>query len=61
MPQITITIPETNPIDQQATERKLNVIANLPAEDLNRIAQIADNPKALKTLKEKWTMLKMMF
>lgn len=58
---VTIKTPATNPVDQQAREKKLTVIAQLPADDLDRLYQIAENPKALTALKSKWTMLKMMF
>ena len=41
--------------------KQMQTIADLPADDLNRLVEIAGNPKALATLKSKWTMLKMMF
>ncbi|UUC45581.1 hypothetical protein [Flavobacterium cerinum] len=59
--QITIQTQATNPVDLKAIEKKLTVIAQLPADDLDRLFQIAENPKALTALKSKWTMLKMMF
>lgn len=63
MKQITVTvqIPEDKIVRPTSIEESINTIAKLPYEDLDRLIQIAKNPKALKALKDKWFFLKSMF
>jgi len=56
--KVTIQTQATNPVDLKAIEKKLTIIAQLPADDLDRIYQIAENPKARKALKDRWAALK---
>lgn len=58
---IAVTIPGSNFIEEQSRQEKLQTIAQLPSDDLDRLSQIAGNPKALSALKSKWLFLKTMF
>ncbi|GEM_PF-4600375 len=58
---ITINIPASNPIDENSTKNKLQAIANLSTERLDKMHQISINEKALCAIEDKWSWLKMMF
>lgn len=62
MAQLTLTIDIGDvPARAKDKQKQMQAIANLPADDLQRITELATNPKALAALKSKWAMLKMMF
>lgn len=60
MATITLTIPDGNAIQNDARTNKLQKIASIPADDLDLLAQIAENPKARAALKKNWSKLKML-
>lgn len=49
------------PSEVNAQKKILESLVKLPADDRDRLFQIIQSPKALKALKDKWIMLKMMF
>lgn len=61
MANITIELPPCSSLEQATREKALKAMAKLPLDDLERLRQIADNPKARQQLKSKWAMLKAMF
>lgn len=58
---LTIKIKADTPYRLKDKVTALETISRLDAEDMDRIVQICENKKALKALKEKWNMLKIMF
>lgn len=61
MNQVTITIPASNPVDENSRKNKLQAIANLSNERLDKLYQISINEKALCAIEKKWAALKVMF
>ena len=57
----TVTISTTNELQKADKAKKLQAFANLPDDDQERLNQLIANPKALKALKDKWAVAKMMF
>ncbi|WP_330121487.1 hypothetical protein [Flavobacterium rakeshii] len=58
---LTFQIKAGNPFDLKKKKEILEKLSRLPMDDQERIEQIVTNDKALKALKSKWAMLKMMF
>jgi len=59
--EVKIKVDADTPVSLKAKENLLLKISNLPQDDQQRILAICDNPKALKSLKDKWLLLKSMF
>ena len=59
--QVTIKIGGSSPFDLKKKIQLLEKLSRLSFEDQDRIFQIIDNPKALKSLQDNWSLLKSMF
>lgn len=58
---VTLKIKADSPFSLKTKVELFENISRLEQEDQERILEICNSNKALKTLKEKWSMLKMMF
>jgi len=58
---VTVTISAVNELQKADKVKKLQAFANLPEDDQDRLNQLIANPKALKSLKDKWAAAKMLF
>lgn len=59
--EIKLKVDADTPHRLKDKENLMKAISNLEAEHQQRLIEIANNPKALKGLKENWTFLKGMF
>ena len=58
--EITVLIKSETPFRHSEKAKMLQQFSNLSADDQDRLTQIITNPKALKMLKDKWSMLKLL-
>lgn len=58
---VTFQVPAGNVFDLKKKKEILHAFARLPMDDQERLEQLIKSPKALKALKDKWPMLKLMF
>lgn len=59
--EVKLKVDADTPHRLKDKENLLKSISDLEADDQQRLIEIARNPKALKGLKENWTLLKGMF
>lgn len=58
---VTFEFASANVFDHAKKKEFMKKIGRLPMDDIERLEQIIESPKALKALKDKWLMLKAMF
>lgn len=58
---VTLKIKADSPFSMKSKVELFEKISRLEQDDQERIFEICNSKKALQTLKEKWSMLKMMF
>jgi hypothetical protein len=58
---ITLRVKADSPFSLKSKVELFEKISRLDREDQERILEICNSQKALKSLKDKWAMLKMMF
>lgn len=56
--EVTIKIEASNPVDLKVKEEAIGVIANLDADTLSKLKQLAQSDKAIDKLKSNWFMIK---
>jgi len=61
MLKTTIEIEAANGVELDKKKTILQAAAKIPMDDLGRIGQLIQNPKALAGLKQHWLKLKLMF
>jgi len=55
---VVLKLDADTPYRLKDKEKMLKTISDLPADDQQRILELASNPKALDKLKSNWQMLK---